>query len=68
MDDERIMWFISDMLEARPATLNLGDFTGADKGAAGFVKMYLGILEAATPSYRQDLKWLVELRMVAISS
>ncbi|CAG8014911.1 unnamed protein product [Penicillium nalgiovense] len=41
---------------ARPATLNLGDFAGSDKGAAGFVKMYLGILEAATPSFIEIFK------------
>ncbi|CAG8112939.1 unnamed protein product [Penicillium salamii] len=38
---------------ARPATLNLRDFAGEDKGAAGFVKMYSGILEAAKPCFTE---------------
>lgn len=38
---------------ARPATLNLRDFVGEDKGAAGFVKMYSGILEAVKPSFSE---------------
>ncbi|CAI7587904.1 unnamed protein product [Penicillium bialowiezense] len=36
---------------AKPATLNLRDFAGEDKGASGFVKMYSGILEAAKPCF-----------------
>ncbi|KAJ5164370.1 Protein-tyrosine/Dual-specificity phosphatase [Penicillium coprophilum] len=36
---------------ARPATLNLRDFAGEDNGASGFVKMYNGILEAASPCF-----------------
>lgn len=38
---------------ARPATLNLRDFAGEDKSADGFVKMYMGILEANTPIFSQ---------------
>ncbi|KAK4860812.1 hypothetical protein LT330_004543 [Penicillium expansum] len=41
---------------ARPATLNLRDFAGPDKGAAGFVKMYFGVLEAAAPCFTQIFK------------
>lgn len=41
---------------ARPATLNLRDFAGEDKGAAGFVKMYFGILEAAAPCFTEIFK------------
>lgn len=41
---------------ARPATLNLGDFAGPDRGAAGFVKMYFGILEAAAPCFTEIFK------------
>lgn len=41
---------------ARPATLNLRDFAGEDKGAAGFVKMYSGILEAASPCFAEIFK------------
>ncbi|KOS46326.1 hypothetical protein ACN38_g2717 [Penicillium nordicum] len=41
---------------ARPATLNLRDFAGPDRGAAGFVKMYFGILEAAAPSFTEIFK------------
>ncbi|CAG7931637.1 unnamed protein product [Penicillium olsonii] len=37
----------------RPATLNLRDFAGEDKGAAGFVKMYSGILDAAKPCFTE---------------
>lgn len=37
----------------RPASLNLRDFAGEDKGAAGFVKMYTGILEASAPAFTQ---------------
>lgn len=37
----------------RPATLNLRDFAGEDHGAAGFVKMYMGILEASAPAFTQ---------------
>ncbi|KAJ5347181.1 hypothetical protein MYU51_004493 [Penicillium brevicompactum] len=36
-----------------PATLNLRDFAGEDKGAAGFVKMYSGILRAAKPCFAE---------------
>lgn len=36
-----------------PATLNLRDFAGEDKGTAGFVKMYTGILEASAPAFIQ---------------
>ncbi|KAJ5856223.1 uncharacterized protein N7529_010167 [Penicillium soppii] len=38
---------------ARPATLNLRDFAGEDKGSLGFVKMYTGILEAAKPCFTE---------------
>ncbi|KAJ5090080.1 hypothetical protein N7532_008764 [Penicillium argentinense] len=38
---------------ARPASLNLRDFAGEENCAAGFVKMYMGILEAATPAFGQ---------------
>ena len=38
---------------SRPATLNLQDFAGEDRGATGFVKMYMGILEAAAPAFGQ---------------
>jgi hypothetical protein len=41
---------------ARPATLNLRDFAGEDKGATGFVKMYSGILEAAVPGFTEVFK------------
>jgi hypothetical protein len=41
---------------ARPATLNLRDFSGEDKGSAGFVKMYTGILEAAKPCFTEVFK------------
>ncbi|KAJ5583392.1 hypothetical protein N7535_002012 [Penicillium sp. DV-2018c] len=41
---------------ARPATLNLRDFAGEDKGTAGFVKMYMGILEAASPCFAEIFK------------
>ncbi|KAJ5959444.1 Protein-tyrosine/Dual-specificity phosphatase [Penicillium vulpinum] len=41
---------------ARPATLNLRDFAGEDKGASGFVKMYFGILEAAAPCFTKIFK------------
>ncbi|CAI7565458.1 unnamed protein product [Penicillium crustosum] len=40
----------------RPATLNLRDFAGPDRGAAGFVKMYFGILEAAAPCFTEIFK------------
>lgn len=40
----------------RPASLNLRDFAGEDKGANGFVKMYSGILEAAAPAFAQVFK------------
>ncbi|KAI2726844.1 hypothetical protein CBS147311_2414 [Penicillium roqueforti] len=40
----------------RPATLNLRDFAGEDKGAQGFVKMYFGILEAAVPCLTEIFK------------
>ncbi|KAJ5796338.1 uncharacterized protein N7518_004878 [Penicillium psychrosexuale] len=40
----------------RPATLNLRDFAGEDKGAQGFVKMYFGILEAAVPCFTEIFK------------
>lgn len=36
---------------SRPATLNLREFAGEDKGTAGFVKMYTGILEASAPAF-----------------
>jgi protein tyrosine/serine phosphatase len=38
---------------ARPASLNLRDFAGEDTCATGFVKMYNGILDAATPAFSQ---------------
>lgn len=38
---------------ARPATLNLRDFAGGDESAHGFVKMYMGILDANTPILSQ---------------
>ncbi|KAJ5983859.1 hypothetical protein N7481_005958 [Penicillium waksmanii] len=38
---------------ARPASLNLRDFAGEDTSATGFVKMYNGILDAATPAFSQ---------------
>ncbi|KAJ6028006.1 hypothetical protein N7540_003582 [Penicillium herquei] len=38
---------------ARPATLNLRDFSKEDQGATGFVKMYTGILNAATPIFTE---------------
>ncbi|EKV16406.1 Protein-tyrosine/Dual-specificity phosphatase [Penicillium digitatum] len=41
---------------AQPTTLDLRDFAGPDKGAAGFVKMYLGILEAAAPCFTEIFK------------
>ncbi|KAJ5383674.1 Protein-tyrosine/Dual-specificity phosphatase [Penicillium concentricum] len=41
---------------APPATLNLRDFAGEDKGASGFVKMYNGILEAASPCFAKIFK------------
>ncbi|KAJ5316953.1 hypothetical protein PENANT_c030G07171 [Penicillium antarcticum] len=41
---------------ARPATLNLRDFAGEDKGTSGFVKMYSGILEAAVPGFTEVFK------------
>lgn len=41
---------------ARPASLNLRDFAGEDKGANGFVKMYMGILEACAPAFTQVFK------------
>ncbi|KAJ5905903.1 uncharacterized protein N7473_002819 [Penicillium subrubescens] len=41
---------------ARPASLNLRDFAGEDKGANGFVKMYMGILEACVPVFTQVFK------------
>lgn len=37
----------------RPASLNLRDFAGDDKGASGFVRMYTGILEASAPAFTQ---------------
>jgi protein tyrosine/serine phosphatase len=40
----------------RPASLNLRDFAGEDKGANGFVKMYTGILEACAPAFAQVFK------------
>jgi hypothetical protein len=41
---------------ARPASLNLRDFAGEDKGANGFVKMYTGILEACVPVFTKVFK------------
>jgi protein tyrosine/serine phosphatase len=38
---------------ARPASLDLRDFAGEDTSATGFVKMYTGILDAATPAFSQ---------------
>ena len=40
----------------RPATLNLRDFAGEDKGAEEFVKMYFGILGAAVPCFTEIFK------------
>ena len=37
----------------RPASLDLRDFVGEDGSATGFVKMYTGILDAATPAFSQ---------------
>ncbi|KAJ5993649.1 hypothetical protein N7451_009373 [Penicillium sp. IBT 35674x] len=37
----------------RPASLNLRDFTQDDHSATGFVKMYMGILNAATPIFTE---------------
>lgn len=41
---------------ARPASLNLKDFAGEDQGDTGFVKMYTGILEAASPAFTEIFK------------
>ncbi|KAF3388685.1 Tyrosine-protein phosphatase [Penicillium rolfsii] len=41
---------------ARPASLNLRDFAEEDRGAHGFVKMYMGILEACVPAFTQVFK------------
>lgn len=41
---------------ARPATLNLKDFAGEDQGVPGFLKMYMGILEAASPAFTEIFK------------
>ncbi|KAJ5662132.1 uncharacterized protein N7477_009748 [Penicillium maclennaniae] len=41
---------------ARPASLNLKDFAGEDQGDNGFVKMYTGILEAASPAFTEIFK------------
>ncbi|KAJ5105711.1 hypothetical protein NUU61_003058 [Penicillium alfredii] len=38
---------------ARPASLSLREFAGEEKGTTGFVKMYTGILNAATPALTQ---------------
>jgi hypothetical protein len=38
---------------SRPASLNLRDFAGEDHGSSGFVKMYMGILEACVPAFTQ---------------
>ncbi|KAJ5923364.1 hypothetical protein N7454_008609 [Penicillium verhagenii] len=38
---------------ARPATLNLRDFSQADQSGTGFVKMYMGILSAASPIFTE---------------
>lgn len=40
----------------RPASLNLRDFAGEDKGVNGFVKMYSGILEASAPAFAEVFK------------
>lgn len=37
----------------RPASLNLRDFSQDDLSAKGFVKMYMGILSAATPIFTE---------------
>ncbi|KAJ6095861.1 hypothetical protein N7486_006607 [Penicillium sp. IBT 16267x] len=37
----------------RPASLNLRDFSQDDESAAGFVKMYMGILSAAAPIFTE---------------
>ncbi|CAI7634798.1 unnamed protein product [Penicillium glandicola] len=41
---------------APPATLNLRDFAGEDRGATGFVTMYSGILQAAAPCFTKIFK------------
>ncbi|CEO60545.1 hypothetical protein PMG11_05168 [Penicillium brasilianum] len=41
---------------SRPASLNLRDFAGEDHGSSGFVKMYMGILEACVPAFTQVFK------------
>lgn len=40
---------------ARPASLNLKEFA-EDQGNTGFVKMYMGILNAATPAFKEIFK------------
>ena len=38
---------------ARPATLNLRELAGEDQGAQGFIKMYMGILDAAALAFSE---------------
>ncbi|KAJ5173276.1 hypothetical protein N7492_005869 [Penicillium capsulatum] len=50
IDGVEILWM---PYGARPASLSLREFAGEDQGMNGFVKMYMGILEANTPILSQ---------------